>query len=120
LESLPDLPVCNYLDCKGCTSLTSLPDLPVCATLVCEGCISLAYLPDLPVCTYLYCSGCVNLTHISVQDRCEVDCIKSPIAKYNNNLYLPYISVRGKVITTAMRKSHNYEQGIVGIIAGYL
>jgi hypothetical protein len=108
------------LNCKGCTSLESLPDLPVCATLGCDGCTALESLPELPVCTYLECNNCINLTYISVQDRCEVDCEYSPIAKYNNELYMSYISVRGKIITTAMKKSNNYEQGVVNIIAGYL
>jgi hypothetical protein len=68
----------------------------------------------------LECRDCPNITHISVQDYCQVSCDFSPIAGYNNDLYLSYIEARSNIIAVSMGKSNNYEQGVVGIIAGYL
>jgi hypothetical protein len=120
LMSLPDLPLCTRLGCGGCASLTSLPDLPVCTNLNCYGCTSLMSLPDLPVCTELWCSDLPHLTHITVPAKCDVSCRNSPISVYNNDLYLSYINDRSNIITSSIRNSHNYEHGIVGIIAEYL
>jgi hypothetical protein len=120
LISLPDLPVCTRLECWDCTALISLPDLPACTNLQCWDCTALISLPDLPACTELYCKECTNLTHISIQDNCRVSCTNSPIAGYNNELYLSYIEARSSIIEVSMRKSNNYEQGVIGIIAGYL
>jgi hypothetical protein len=100
--------------------LTSLPDLSLCTTLDCSGCTALTSLPDLPVCNHLYCAHCANITYISVPFGCEVDCEYSPIANYNNDLYLSYIKDHCMIITGSMKASHNYEKGVIDIIAGYL
>jgi hypothetical protein len=77
-------------------------------------------LPDLPECAVLYCNDLPHLTHINVPDQCKVRCENSPISYYNNDLYISYINDRSNIITSSIRNSNNYEQGIVGIIAGYL
>jgi hypothetical protein len=100
--------------------LMSLPDLPVCTSLWCMGCTALTYLPDLPECAVLWCNDLPHLTHINVPDQCKVRCGNSPISYYNNDLYLSYINDRSNIITSSIRNSHNYENGIVGIIADYL
>jgi hypothetical protein len=139
LTSLPNLPLCTELDCYGCTSLTSLPDLLVCTILYCYCCTSLislpdlpvctelrcgntllTSLPDLPVCTALWCNELPHLTHITVPDNCKVLCYKSPISGYNNDIYLSYTNERNNIISSSINNSHNYEQGIVSIIVGYL
>jgi hypothetical protein len=140
LKSLPELPVCTWLFCLGCTTLTSLPELPLCTSLYCNGCISLLSLPDLLLCTRLDCNDCISLisipdllvcnnlncsdlphlTHLNVPDHCNVMCENSPISYYNNDLYLSYINDRSNLISSSINNSHNYEHGIVGIIAGYL
>jgi hypothetical protein len=94
--------------------------LPVCTRLNCEGCASLTSLPELPVCTRLDCEDCIDLTYINVHVNCRVICENSPIANYNNELYLSYIKDRRKIITISMEKSNNYEKNVISLIAGYL
>jgi hypothetical protein len=80
----------------------------------------LELLPDLPVCNWLICDGCTNLTHVSIPAKCYMLCDDSPIANYNDDLYLHYIAERSKIITESIGKSHNYEQGVVGMIMEYI
>jgi hypothetical protein len=47
-------------------------------------------------------------------------CENSPIANYNNELYLSYVKERRAVITTSIETSPNYEKNVVSLIAGYL
>jgi hypothetical protein len=108
------------LDCNNCTSLTYLPELPVCKRLWCNGCTSLISLPDLLLCVNLWCNDLPHLTHLNVPDQCNVSCENSPISYYNNDLYLSYINDRSNIISSSIYNSHNYENGIVDIIAGYL
>jgi hypothetical protein len=77
-------------------------------------------LPELQVCINLDCGWCKNLTYIRIPAKCYVVCKNSPIANYNDDLYLPYIAERSKIITEAIGKSHNYEQGVVGMIMEYI
>jgi hypothetical protein len=120
LTSLPDLQVCIYLDCRECKVLKFLPDLPLCTSLYCSGCKYLVSLPDIPLCVDLRCSDLPHLTHINVPANCDVSCRNSPVSVYNNDLYLSYINDRSNLISSSIHNSHNYEHGIVGIIAGYL
>jgi hypothetical protein len=100
--------------------LTSLPDLPACTYLSCDKCTALTSLPDLPVCNELCCIDCIDLTYIDVHVDCKVTCENSPIANYNNELYLSYVKDRRNIITTFMETSPNYEKNVVSLIAGYL
>jgi hypothetical protein len=88
--------------------------------LYCNGCTALISLPDLPLCIDLDCSDLPHLTHINVSANCDVSCRNSPISYYNNDLYLSYINDRSNLISSSIHNSHNYEHGIVGIIAEYL
>jgi hypothetical protein len=88
--------------------------------LWCLDCTGLNSFPDLPVCYELDCSGCTSLTYINVPDGCVVTCDNSPIAGYNNDLYLSYINLRSNVIRSTMNTSDNYEPGIIAIIESYM
>jgi hypothetical protein len=68
----------------------------------------------------LYCDNLPHLTHINAPHTYRVHCDNSPIADYNNDLYLSYINTRRKIIMESINKSRNYEHGILSIIVGYL
>jgi hypothetical protein len=68
----------------------------------------------------LRCNNLPHLTHLNVPDQCDISCDNSPISVYNNDLYLSYINDRSNLISSSIHNSHNYEHGIVDIIAGYL
>ena len=75
LEGVTALPLCEKLNCGGCTGLTVLPALPLCEDLNCWGCTGLTVLPALPLCQKLNCGDCTGLRALPALPLCrELTC----------------------------------------------